>query len=370
MTIHCDSFNSPKSARPSFLFQLLSGNRRELGFWLFQLTFWCGIGLIATLMSAAFRSTVPDINWLLWARMATGLLQTTVLRSIYHQHFFRKRNGISKCLLVVVSLVSVVLLEVLIVSFVAKTGAPGTQNAELLGIKLMLVRFLVLGLWSLFYFALHLLESEHQLALRTTKAELAAREHELRHLQAQTNPHFLLNALQSVVDCKNDPKAVEEVTRSLSEHLRFLLRETRPLEPLSMELDALEKYLSIQTSRFQRKLICRIQSSSAARSIMVPPMLIQPLLEDAFHHHSPTDEDPLHIWLTTSKEKGYLLISLSYTCSTPAKELDATSSRGFISLRHRLGLSLGPKAKIEQRTDNGWVRILIHVPSRVPSRTP
>lgn len=362
------SLESAEAARPGFLFQMLSGKRREVGFWLFQLAFWCGAGLVATLMSVAFRSTVPELSWLLWMRMAVGVLQTTLLRSVYQQPFFRQRSGGAKSLVVVFSLVTMVLLEFTIVRVLIATGVSVPETTEMLGNRLLIVRFIVLGIWSAFYFAIHLLEREHQLALRATKAELASRENELRHLQAQTSPHFLLNALSSVQDCKDDPQAVEDVTRSLSDYLRFLLRETQPLEPLSLELEALEKYLSVQTSRFQRKLICRIQSSSAARSVMVPPMLIQPLLEDAFHQHSPTDEHPLHIWLTSQEEKGFLLISVSNTCGKQVGGKDPVPGRGFISLRHRIGLSLGPQARVQRQTDNGWVRVTIHIPLPANSR--
>ena len=71
------------------------------------------------------------------------------------------------------------------------------------------------------------------------------RYNELRHLEAQMNPHFLFNALNCVVAASRDHVAVERVTQDLADYLRFSLAPSEPLEPRSRELDALEKYLAI-----------------------------------------------------------------------------------------------------------------------------
>ena len=89
---------------------------------------------------------------------------------------------------------------------------------------------------------------------RAIQAESLARQHELRQLQEQMNPHFLFNALNAVAASKNDPAAVEQVTQDLSEYLRFALRKADAFEPLSRELYALERYLA---ARGPSAFLCR-----------------------------------------------------------------------------------------------------------------
>jgi sensor histidine kinase YesM len=159
----------------------------------------------------------------------------------------------------------------------------------------LLTRLIVTWLWCGLYFGLEANDNQSRAELaaaenvaRTALAEAATREIELRHLEAQMNPHFLFNALNCIVDARRDPDAVERVTQDLADYLRFSLRESRPLEPLSRELDALENYLGVQQSRFGDALVCTIDCEPEARSVPVPPMMIQPLLENAFRYGAQT----------------------------------------------------------------------------------
>ena len=151
----------------------------------------------------------------------------------------------------------------------------------------VLTRQVITLLWCAIYFGLEVndnrVRAERKAAenvSRAALAEAAARHNELRHLEAQMNPHFLFNALNCIVAASRDHVAVEKVTQDLADYLRFSLEPSQPLEPLSRELDALEKYLSIQQSRFGADLVCRISCEPAARSALVPPMMLQPLSVD------------------------------------------------------------------------------------------
>ncbi|RYD46490.1 MAG: hypothetical protein EOP85_07325 [Verrucomicrobiaceae bacterium] len=237
-----------------------------------------------------------------------------------------------------------------------------------IGARLLVVRFFILSIWTSLYFGFQLLESAHAMELRATQAELAARENELRHLQSRMNPHFLFSALNTVIASKDDPMAVQEVTHGLSEYLRFLLKDTRPLEPLSREIDALEKYLTGQAPHFGKNLVCRIQCEKAARGMMVPTMMIQPLLEDAFQHRLQSGEAPLQIWVTARVEKGFLLVCVSSTTELSA-EGEAPVRSGLQALDYRLRLLLDPEVRVEQQSDNGWSRVTLHIPLTTEGQT-
>lgn len=105
-------------------------------------------------------------------------------------------------------------------------------------------------------------------------------------LRAQLNPHFLFNTLNMISsEIEHDPKLATELIDKFSDLLRGALNATeRPMISLAEELELLERYLEIQQNRFGARLQYEIERNSAASAISVPPMLLQPLVENAIKH--------------------------------------------------------------------------------------
>ncbi len=350
------------------LFRFLSGRRREMAFWILNLLFWGIIGVIGLFMSSSFRSTIPNVEWAVFVRVASGFVMTSGLRWCYRSYHRRTTLRWGRWPLVLGASLAVALLEFAALHTLDQAGVHIPGSPEALGVRLFFVRIFTMVVWSSLYQAFHLLEDEHTMEIRATRAELAARENELRHLQAQLNPHFMFNALNAVLACRNDPDAVREMTEGLASYLRFLFKEARPLEPLSRELEALEKFLTVQAFQFKESLVCRIQWAAEVRSVMVPPMLIQPLIEDALHHRPPSVERPLHLWLTFRVENGFLNVTLSSTSNLDTSGPISDPGPGIRSLRHRLNLQLGPLATVDQHAADGWIRTTVHIP--MPDSSP
>ena len=120
---------------------------------------------------------------------------------------------------------------------------------------------------------------QHELAL-------AAREAELRALNAQLEPRFLLNTLNSVlalVDTR--PREARLMIERLSELLKAAFDEMEePEVPLARELDLLEAYIGIEQVRFSDRLRVTVDVADALRSLRVPPFLLQPLVENAIKY--------------------------------------------------------------------------------------
>lgn len=350
---HVDG-DEEKPNPPWLLYQALSDHRRELVFWLLNTAYWTIFGLIALLMTRAFQAGMPDVHLTILMRVACGFVMTAGLRVIYRHARFRQQRLAVKWVLVLGSFLALGLLEMALFHGLLGAGVllPGGVAAG--SVKLLVVRMFNFGLWSSFYFAFHLFENQHALEMRTTRAELAAREHELRHLQAQMNPHFVFSALDGILACRQDPHAVEELASSLAAHLRFLLRDARKMEPLACEVEALEKFLTTQASHLRNRLICRIYMDSQASKVPLPPMTIQPLLEDAFRHRPKSPKSPLHIWLTAKVEDGKLNATLSYSGDESGEPAAPTGE--FHALKQRLNLLLGPRASVERHHDGGWTR--------------
>lgn len=108
----------------------------------------------------------------------------------------------------------------------------------------------------------------------------------LEVLQAHLRPHFLFNTLNTVAALmRRDADAAETMLARLGDLLRRSLAETRAGDvPLEEELDFLERYLSIERARLGDRLEVSIDATPEARALRVPPLLLQPIVENAVLH--------------------------------------------------------------------------------------
>jgi two-component system, LytTR family, sensor kinase len=116
------------------------------------------------------------------------------------------------------------------------------------------------------------------------RADLA--EARLASLEGKLRPHFLFNALNSIAALtREDPAQAEAMLEQLGELLRATLT-TRPSDEVSLDeaLHLTEQYLAIEQVRYQERLRPRIEASDAARRARVPPLLLQPIVENAVRH--------------------------------------------------------------------------------------
>lgn len=130
------------------------------------------------------------------------------------------------------------------------------------------------------------LESSQAAERRAMEARVLAREAELEALKAQLNPHFLFNALNSVMTLiTSDPPAAQRMLVRLSELLRITLATNDAQEvSVEQELALVERYLEIERIRFGDRLAVVIEADAEARGSRVPALLLQPLVENAIVH--------------------------------------------------------------------------------------
>src|SRR4051812_22732666 len=136
----------------------------------------------------------------------------------------------------------------------------------------------VTAVWTIFYVAL---TAPRRYRDKQVGLELALREAELRALEAQINPHFLFNCLNSIraLVIENPPLAQDMLTR-LANTLRFNLhRDLMHTIPLSTEVEAVTDYLALEQVRFEDRLRVEFAIDPAAAQAAVPPMLFQTLVE-------------------------------------------------------------------------------------------
>ncbi|MGE5483965.1 MAG: LytS/YhcK type 5TM receptor domain-containing protein [Ignavibacteriales bacterium] len=129
-----------------------------------------------------------------------------------------------------------------------------------------------------------LLATQVEISQLQAKADLLAQA-EIRALQAQINPHFLFNALNTVTSfCRTDPDKARDLLVQLSDFFRRNLRQSDQMVTLGDELDHVQSYLAIQKARHGERLRVSIDVDSECRTALLPPLTLQPLIENSIKH--------------------------------------------------------------------------------------
>ena len=141
-------------------------------------------------------------------------------------------------------------------------------------------------LGSVVHYMVLAVEASHAAERRALESQVSAREAELRALRAQLNPHFLFNSLNSInALVGTDPEGARRMCERLGDFLRRTLAlGAREAVPLGEELALVDRYLDIEQVRFGDRLRVERVVDPAMLSCQVPPLLLQPLIENAIKH--------------------------------------------------------------------------------------
>jgi len=342
---------------------------RKRLFWLLQISGWFMVGLMS-LYPLLQIFDMHTISVILALRVGSGLLVTMGMRWIYQRlpwrdwAWWRLGLGVLLFSMLVGTLDS--LSTHLLARVITSSSVPHEIFAFLLTMSVML-RSSILMIWSLLYFGIKLWLETAEVRLRAAQSEAAARTSELRQLRSQVNPHFLFNALNSILAEKDSPDAVERITQELAGYLRFSLRPAGDCQVLGEEIDALQHYLRVEKARFEEKLVYEINVSPEARSRWVPVATVQPLVENAMKYGWKTSPTPLRLVLAGEilPDSGALVVSVWNTGRW--LEFDSTRSHGIglSNLRRRLELLFGPGARLSHEASDGWVRMQVLIPADI-----
>lgn len=118
------------------------------------------------------------------------------------------------------------------------------------------------------------------------KFQQLAKDTQLKSLQAQINPHFLFNTLNTIASMAviEESPNTEELIYALSDILRYSLKNSENMVELNTEVKNIEKYLFIQSSRYKDKIKYEIDIPEQIKKCKVPPMTLQPIVENAIIH--------------------------------------------------------------------------------------
>jgi len=331
-------------------------------FWQIQLSGW----LVYTVGSYplkvyAFQTYEAALIVSLY-REPFGLLLSTGLREIYRridrrQISWVRISGLVFFASLLCGAVDTWLGGMLMSAFGLKPGAEGAPVT----MGIFCFRAILFVAWSLLYFWIKAWHEARERELRLSRAETRQREAELQMLRAQINPHFLFNALNTVIAGLNREQVVlQSVVQGLADYLRYALaHRNADRVPLGEEFDAIVHYLTVEKARFGADLQIETKIEEGLRETPVPGILLQPLVENALKHGWQSAEPPLHLRLQVRRNGQHgVEIEVANTGAwivpqpTPRH---GVGGAGLENIRRRLELLYPGQHAFEVGPREGWV---------------
>jgi hypothetical protein len=210
--------------------------------------------------------------------------------------------------------------------------------------------------------------AEHVEQLRSAQMQSLVSQAELKALQAQINPHFLFNSLNTLygtIDRGNTE--ARRLVLNLADVYRYLLRTERSLVEVEEELRIVRAYLEIEELRLGSKLHTEVDADPSALRVTIPLLSIQPLVENAVKHGvaSRMGAGFVHLKVRATGQGVSVEVSNSGEWDRPPAPASSTGRGiGLSNVRRRLALYYGAEARFEIRAENGVTTVAFLLPGR------
>lgn len=340
---------------------LLAKSRYKLSYWLLALGLAAFQGFFlwrAQGMPLWPSFAFAGVLWLGGAALLYGFVQTTA-------YYFPKERPLVFGLGATVLLSG--LLWLLRWLYLEALGQWGVEQEALLGwiasteISQLALIFSLMAAGVSLAILWYRLEEKAELLNRRFEMEQLSREAELYKLRQQLQPHFLFNSLNSInALIGNRPKEAREMTQKLADFFRGTL-DFGDAKRISFEeeWEQLQRYLSIETVRFGHRLKIESDIAEAALKAKLPPLISQPLLENAIKHglYGTTEQTELH--LRAWREKNLLKLELANPYDTQPRD---GLGFGLRSVQRRLYLLYGRTDLLRVERAQDWFIVTLNIP--------
>ena len=213
------------------------------------------------------------------------------------------------------------------------------------------------------------------------------KEQELKLLQAQINPHFLYNTLDSVccIALLHGETEIADALSALASLLRYNIKEPDKLVPLEQELEMVENYVSIQRLRCGKRLEYFCELEPGAENLLIPKMMIQPLVENCIAHGAANENGDISITVTVLCEEagegpevtivvhdeGSGDVDAINAHLSGARDLSRdTGGLGIRNVQQRIQLAFGKGYGLTYRREDGGTSAVITIPRLKGYRSP
>lgn len=209
-----------------------------------------------------------------------------------------------------------------------------------------------------------LIASQNRISALESQTNLAR----LNALRYQLNPHFLFNSLNAVAGLISNERnrEAEAMVVSLSDLLRSTLELDSPEQiRLADELELQELYLEIEKIRFPDRMTTQFAIAKNVRNAMVPPLITQPLVENAIKHGVSRSSRPVDIAVSAAAENGELVVQISQKGGDAVGDLPRGIGVGLRNVAERLQLHFGDEGRLHTHEGPGGVFVArLHLPLR------
>ena len=198
--------------------------------------------------------------------------------------------------------------------------------------------------------------------LRARALAPAIAEARIQALQARIRPHFLYNSINAVLSLiRSEPRRAERALEDMADLFRVLMADNRTLVPIAQEMELARQYLAIEAIRLGDRLRVTWRTDSLPADALVPPLLLQPLVENAVYHGIEPTEAGGEIEIDGALQGGQLVIALRNPF--PGGGRHSTGNRmAIVNIRERLQLHFDAEASMRSEVKDGLYKVILRMP--------
>ncbi len=198
--------------------------------------------------------------------------------------------------------------------------------------------------------------------LRSRALSPAIAEARIQALQARIRPHFLYNSINAVLSLiRSEPRRAERALEDLADLFRVLMSDNRTLTPISKEVDLAKQYLAIEQLRLGERLKVTWRTENMPADALVPPLLLQPLVENAVYHGIEPAEAGGEVVIDVRIRDGQLWMELTNPFGGSGTHASG-NKMAIANIRERLQLHFDAEASMRSEVAGGLYRVTIRLP--------
>jgi two-component system sensor histidine kinase AlgZ len=221
---------------------------------------------------------------------------------------------------------------------------------------------------AVIHYVIIALEQARTSERRAYELRLHGQDAELKLLRAQIDPHFLFNSLNSISSLiTSAPERARDMTLKLAAFLRESQRlGSRTQIPLQQELALIADFCAIERVRFGPRLLVDINADDASLATLVPPLVLQPLVENAVRHGIAHLVDGGTVLVRAGRLASGLTLSVENPCD-PDRPRHKGTGLGLENVRQRLRAVHGFAARVDVEESNAYFRVTLFLPIAEPT---
>lgn len=190
----------------------------------------------------------------------------------------------------------------------------------------------------------------------------AVTEARLQALQARIRPHFLFNSINAVLSLiRSQPKQAETALEDMADLFRVLMADNRELVPLAQEIALCRQYLALEKLRLNERLHIQWQIDNMPPDALIPPLILQPLVENAVYHgiEPLADGGTITIQIYTRLNEIHLVLRNPYTMPNHHQH---GNKMALGNIKERLTLHFDLEASLKSKQEKGEYEVHIVLP--------